>query len=70
MGLLTTLNGGTSGQDVCHGDLAAQAVANGWRRPVILSPVELIFTSLLVIVALAVLWFSAYVVYRLFSDQR
>lgn len=32
--------------------------------------VHLIFTSLLVIVAIAVLWFSAYVVYRLYSDQR
>jgi hypothetical protein len=32
--------------------------------------VELIFTSLLVIVALAVLWFSGYVIYRLYSDQR
>lgn len=33
-------------------------------------PVELIFTSLLVIMAVAVLWFAGYVIYRLYSDQR
>jgi hypothetical protein len=32
--------------------------------------VELIFTSLLVIMAVAVLWFAGYVIYRLYSDQR
>jgi hypothetical protein len=32
--------------------------------------VELIFTSLLVIMAIATLWFAGYVVYRLYSDQR
>ncbi|MCE7005401.1 hypothetical protein LWC34_21590 [Kibdelosporangium philippinense] len=37
---------------------------------VILSAVELIFTSLLVIMALATLWFAGYVVYRLYSDNR
>jgi hypothetical protein len=37
---------------------------------VILLGVELIFTSLLVIMALAVLWFAGYVIYRLYSDQR
>lgn len=28
------------------------------------------FTTLLVIVGIAVLWFACYVVYRLYSDQR
>ena len=37
---------------------------------VILDRVELFFTSLLVVMALAVLWFAGYVVYRLYSDQR
>ena len=37
---------------------------------VILLGVELIFTSLLVIMAVAVLWFAGYVIYRLYSDQR
>jgi hypothetical protein len=32
--------------------------------------VELIFTALLVVMAIAVLWFAGYVVYRLYSDQR
>jgi hypothetical protein len=32
--------------------------------------VETLFTTLLVIVAVAVLWFAFYVVYRLYSDQR
>lgn len=35
-----------------------------------LTVVELIFTSLLVIMAVAVLWFAGYVIYRLYSDQR
>lgn len=37
---------------------------------VILTGVELIFTAPLVIMAVAVLWFAGYVVYRLYSDQR
>jgi hypothetical protein len=37
---------------------------------VILTDVELIFTALLVIMAIAVLWFAGYVIYRLYSDQR
>jgi hypothetical protein len=37
---------------------------------VILLSVELIFTALLVVMAIAVLWFAGYVVYRLYSDQR
>jgi hypothetical protein len=37
---------------------------------VILTGVELIFTALLVIMAIAVLWFAGYVIYRLYSDQR
>lgn len=32
--------------------------------------VEIVFTTLLTIALLAVLWFSGYVVYRLYSDQR
>jgi hypothetical protein len=32
--------------------------------------VEHFFTALLVLVTLLVVWFSGYVVYRLFSDQR
>lgn len=31
--------------------------------------VEILFTSLLVLAIVAVTWFAAYVVYRLFSDQ-
>ncbi|MBP2339639.1 hypothetical protein JOF41_005817 [Saccharothrix coeruleofusca] len=31
---------------------------------------EHFFTGLLVLVSLLVVWFSVYVVYRLFSDQR
>jgi hypothetical protein len=36
----------------------------------ILSTVEHIFTGLLVLVTIAVMWFAGYVVYRLYSDQR
>jgi hypothetical protein len=36
----------------------------------ILYVVEHIFTGLLVLVTIAVMWFAAYVVYRLYSDQR
>ena len=36
----------------------------------ILTPVEHIFTGLLVLVTIAVMWFAGYVVYRLYSDQR
>jgi hypothetical protein len=32
--------------------------------------VEHIFTGLLVLVTIAVMWFAGYVVYRLYSDQR
>ncbi|MBM7812459.1 putative iron-regulated membrane protein [Saccharothrix algeriensis] len=31
---------------------------------------EHFFTGLLVVVALLVVWFAGYVVYRLYSDQR
>ncbi|EHR63764.1 hypothetical protein SaccyDRAFT_4969 [Saccharomonospora cyanea NA-134] len=33
------------------------------------SPVEFIFTALMVLVVVASVWFSAYVVYRLYSDN-
>jgi hypothetical protein len=36
----------------------------------ILPTVEHIFTGLLVLVTIAVMWFAGYVVYRLYSDQR
>ena len=36
----------------------------------ILPSVEHIFTGLLVLVTIAVMWFAGYVVYRLYSDQR
>jgi hypothetical protein len=39
-------------------------------RLVILFDVEAFFTALLVLVGLAVVWFTGYVVYRLYSDQR
>jgi len=32
--------------------------------------VETLFTILLVIAGIAVAWFAAYVVYRLYADQR
>jgi hypothetical protein len=32
--------------------------------------VEILFTTLLVIAAIAVLWFAFYVVYRLYADHR
>jgi hypothetical protein len=32
--------------------------------------VEILFTTLLILVGVAVLWFAAYVVYRLYADQR
>jgi flagellar biogenesis protein FliO len=32
--------------------------------------VEILFTTLLVIVAIAITWFAVYVVYRLYADQR
>lgn len=32
--------------------------------------VETLFTTLLVIVAIAILWFACYVVYRLYVGQR
>jgi uncharacterized membrane protein len=32
--------------------------------------VEHFFTGLLILVALLITWFAAYVVYRLYSDQR
>lgn len=32
--------------------------------------VEILFTTLLVIAAIAVLWFAVYVVYRLYADHR
>ena len=45
---------------------------NPARHPTrdILYAVEHIFTGLLVLVTIAVMWFAAYVVYRLYSDQR
>ncbi|SES26355.1 hypothetical protein SAMN04487818_109173 [Actinokineospora terrae] len=33
-------------------------------------PVEIFFTSLLVLVGLLTTWFAGYVVYRLYADQR
>lgn len=32
--------------------------------------VEQFYTALLVVVAVAIVWFACYVVYRLFSDHR
>jgi hypothetical protein len=32
--------------------------------------VETLFTTLLVIAGVAILWFAFYVVYRLYADQR
>jgi hypothetical protein len=32
--------------------------------------VEIFFSALMVLIAVAVLWFSVYVVYRLYSDKR
>jgi hypothetical protein len=32
--------------------------------------VETLFTTLLLIAAVAILWFAFYVVYRLYADQR
>jgi hypothetical protein len=57
VGLLTHVDEGTSGT-------CPRAAV------VILADVELIFTALLVIMAIAVLWFAGYVIYRLYSDQR
>jgi len=37
---------------------------------VILLGVEILFTTLLVLAAIAILWFTGYVVYRLYADQR
>ncbi|QWF80893.1 hypothetical protein HUW46_04318 [Amycolatopsis sp. CA-230715] len=31
---------------------------------------EILFTTLLVLAGIAVVWFAVYVVYRLYSDQR
>lgn len=31
---------------------------------------HVIFTGLMILVAVAITWFSAYVVYRLYSDQQ
>ncbi|EID54515.1 hypothetical protein SacxiDRAFT_2285 [Saccharomonospora xinjiangensis XJ-54] len=44
----------------------------GWRASLAGYPsaVEIIFTTLLVLAAVATVWFSGYVVYRLYSDQR
>lgn len=36
----------------------------------ILLGVEILFTTLLVLAAIAILWFTVYVVYRLYADQR
>lgn len=40
------------------------------RPAAILQDVETLFTTLLVIAAIAVVWFACYVVYRLYTDQR
>jgi flagellar biogenesis protein FliO len=32
--------------------------------------VEILFTTLMVIMAIAIVWFAVYVVYRLYADQR
>ncbi|MBB2933092.1 flagellar biogenesis protein FliO [Amycolatopsis bartoniae] len=31
---------------------------------------EILFTTLMVIMAIAVVWFTVYVIYRLYADQR
>lgn len=36
----------------------------------ILTGVEILFTTLLVIAGIAILWFAVYVIYRLYADQR
>jgi flagellar biogenesis protein FliO len=40
------------------------------RSAAILPNVEILFTTLLVIAAIAIVWFAFYVVYRLYADQR
>lgn len=37
---------------------------------VILLRVEILFTTLLALASVAVLWFACYVVYRLYTNQR
>jgi hypothetical protein len=32
--------------------------------------VDILFTTLLIIVGIAITWFAVYVVYRLYADQR
>jgi hypothetical protein len=32
--------------------------------------VEILFTTLLVIAGIAILWFAVYAIYRLYADQR
>jgi hypothetical protein len=45
---------------------------SGWTEwgTVKLRDVEILFTTLLVLVGVAVTWFAFYVVYRLYADQR
>lgn len=40
----------------------------GWQA-LELRAVEIVFTTLLVLAIVAVTWFAAYVVYRLYADQ-
>jgi hypothetical protein len=45
-------------------------VTAGWGLPPYSDPVELFFTLLMVLVCIAIGWFSVYVVYRLLQDHR
>jgi len=45
-------------------------VTAGWGLQPYSGPVELFFTILMVLVCVAIAWFSVYVVYRLLQDHR
>lgn len=40
------------------------------RRVTRMPDVEALFTTLLVIVAIAIVWFAVYVIYRLYADSH
>ncbi|MGH3950104.1 MAG: hypothetical protein ACRDSE_13420, partial [Pseudonocardiaceae bacterium] len=48
-------------------DIPADGACGGGA---ILLDVEILFTTMLVLAIVAVTWFSVYVVYRIYSDQR
>jgi hypothetical protein len=57
---------GARQRDGSHAHRTGPSVGQG----VILLRVEIFFSALMVLIAVAVLWFSVYVVYRLYSDKR